>query len=277
LQSHRSPLSKGTPSRRSQRLLITHAVPTDNGLLIENISFLKQNLNIQANGKWNNNRYTGSASNFYIDVRADEFKQILDTFGFNGDSITKSETKLIIDANWPGSPTNFSLEKLNGTIKLNMDKGSLADIQPAAGRLFGLLSLQALPRRLVLDFSDIFGAGMAFDSISGTFNVNDGNAYTDDFSMKGPSVDIDIRGRTGLSDKDYDQTATITPQISDSLAVASGFLGPIGIGMATILYLGSNMFEKLQDSINKIIKIEYYIKGSWDNPIVERANTKSDS
>lgn len=253
------------------------AVPTNNGLLIEDISFVKQNLYIKANGKWNNNRYTGSASNFYIDVHADEFKQILDTFGFNNDFITKSETKLIIDANWPGSPTNFSLEKLNGTIKLNMDKGSLTEIQPAAGRLFGLLSLQALPRRLVLDFSDLFGAGMAFDSISGSFNINDGNAYTDDLSMKGPSVDIDIHGRTGLSDKDYDQTAIITPQISDSLAVASGFLGPVGIGMGTVLYLASNMFEKLQDSINKIIKIKYYIKGRWDNPIVERANSKSDS
>jgi uncharacterized protein YhdP len=130
---------------------------------------------------------------------------------------------------------------------------------------------------MVLDFSDLFGAGMAFDSISGNFNVKDGNAYTDNLSMKGPSVDIDIRGRTGLSVKDYDQKATVTPQISDSLAVASGFFGPVGIGLGTVLYLAGNMFEPLSDSINKIMKIEYNIKGSWDNPVVEKVTVNQDS
>jgi uncharacterized protein YhdP len=253
------------------------AVPTANGLLFENVSFNKPDLDIQANGKWNNNRYTGSASNFFINVHTGEFNLLLETFGFINETIAKAPTRLTINANWPGSPMNFSLAKLNGNITLNMDKGQLLDIQPAAGRLFGLLSLQTLPRRMVLDFSDLFGAGMAFDSISGNFNVKDGNAYTDNLSMKGPSVDIDIRGRTGLSVKDYDQKATVTPQISDSLAVASGFFGPVGIGLGTVLYLAGNMFEPLSDSINKIMKIEYNIKGSWDNPVVEKVTVNQDS
>ena len=126
----------------------------------------------------------------------------------------------------------------------------MLDIQPAAGRLFGLLSLQALPRRMVLDFSDLFGEGMAFDNIRGLFNIKEGNAYTDNLTMRGPSVKVDISGRAGLSTQDYDQTAMVTPQISDSLAVASGFLGPVGIGLGTVLYLAGNMFEPLQDSIN---------------------------
>jgi uncharacterized protein (TIGR02099 family) len=253
------------------------ALPSDSGLLIEEFTFRKPQLHIQATGKWSKNRYTGSMSNFFINVHSSEFKDILNTFEFDDNFISKAETNIIIDANWPGGPSEFSLAKLNGTINLDINKGHMLDIQPAAGRLFGFLSLQALPRRMVLDFSDLFGEGMAFDNITGLFNIKEGNAYTDNLTMRGPSVKVDISGRAGLLTQDYDQTAIVTPQISDSLAVASGFLGPVGIGLGTVLYLAGNMFEPLQDSINKILKIEYTIKGSWSDPVIERAVVNKDS
>jgi uncharacterized protein YhdP len=130
---------------------------------------------------------------------------------------------------------------------------------------------------MLLDFSDLFGEGMAFDSINGNFSVNEGNAYTDNLVMRGPAVKIDINGRAGLAAQDYDQIAIVTPQISDSLAVASGFLGPVGIGLGTVLYLAGNMFEPLQDSINQIMKVEYSIKGSWNDPVIERENIDKDT
>lgn len=130
--------------------------------------------------------------------------------------------------------------------------------------------MQTLPRRLTLDFSDLFGDGMAFDVIEGNFIIRNGDAYTNDLVMKGPSVDILISGRTGLSTHDYDQIAIVTPQISDSLAVASGFLGPMGLGLGTVLYFAGNLFEPLQDSINNIMKFQYSISGSWNDPVIEK-------
>ncbi len=253
------------------------ALPTEIGLHIEDISFKKPNLQIQAKGKWNKNRYTGNLSNFFINVHSNEFNEILRTFKFENQFMSNAETNLTVDANWPGAPSEFSLDKLNGTIDLDIGNGHLLDIQPAAGRLFGLLSLQTLPRRMLLDFSDLFGEGMAFDSINGNFSVNEGNAYTDNLVMRGPAVKIDINGRAGLAAQDYDQIAIVTPQISDSLAVASGFLGPVGIGLGTVLYLAGNMFEPLQDSINQIMKVEYSIKGSWNDPVIERENIDKDT
>jgi uncharacterized protein (TIGR02099 family) len=246
------------------------AVPSRSGMSIDNLSFNKPGLSIMANGKWNTNRYTVYSSSFTIEAQADEFSNLIGTFGFNSDVIVKAKTSLSVDANWSGSPMDFSLDKLNGTINMDMGKGQIRDINPAAGRLFGLLSLQTLPRRLVLDFSDIFGSGMAFDRISGSFDVSEGNAYTENLSMKGPSVDIEVSGRIGLAEEDYDQIAIITPQISDSLAVASGFLGPVGMGVGTVLYLAGNMFEPLSNSINKIMKVEYTIEGQWDDPVIKK-------
>ena len=246
------------------------AVPENSGMSVEKLSFNKPGLDITASGKWSTNRYTVYSSNFSIEARADQFSNLAETFGFNSEAIAKADTTFSVDANWSGSPMDFSLDKLNGTISMKMGKGQIRDIKPAAGRLFGLLSLQTLPRRLVLDFSDLFGTGMAFDSISGNFEISEGNAYTDNLALKGPSVNIEISGRTGLAEEDYDQTAIITPQISDSLAVASGFLGPVGVGVGTVLYLAGNMFEPLSDSINKIMKIEYTIEGKWDEPVIKK-------
>ncbi len=242
----------------------------DYGLYIDTMSFTKPSFTIEASGKWNGTDGVNNSSDFTIQAHATEFNSMLKTFGYDVAAVKKGEANFAIDANWIGTPMDFSLDKLNGTLGLKIGKGQLLDIQPSAGRLFGLLSLQTLPRRLTLDFSDLFGDGMAFDVIEGNFVIRNGDAYTDDLIMKGPSVDISISGRTGLSTHDYDQTAVITPQISDSLAVASGFLGPMGLGLGTVLYLAGNMFEPLQDSINKIMMFKYSISGSWNDPVIEK-------
>ncbi len=249
--------------------MVLVAGAADYGLYIDTLSFTKPSFTIEANGKWNGTD-GGNSSDFTIQAHATEFDKMLETFGYDLAAVKKGETSLAIDANWIGTPMDFSLDKLNGRLELKIGKGQLLDIQPSAGRLFGLLSLQTLPRRLVLDFSDLFGDGMAFDKIEGNFVIKNGDAYTDDLILKGPSVDIAISGRTGLSSHDYDQIAEVTPQISDSLAVASGFFGPIGIGLGSILYFAGNLFEPLQDSINQILKFKYTISGSWNDPVIEK-------
>jgi uncharacterized protein YhdP len=153
---------------------------------------------------------------------------------------------------------------------MDVKKGRFIEINPSAGRLFGLLSLQTLPRRLSLDFSDLFGKGLAFDSIEGRFNIEDGNAYTNNLAMIGPSVDINISGRTGLVEQDYDQIATVTPQITDSLPVASALFGPVGIGVGAIIFLASEIFQSLPDKIDTILRKQYTITGAWDDPQVTK-------
>ena len=162
-------------------------------------------------------------------------------------------------------------------MQLNIDKGRFLDIEPKAGRLFGLLSLQTLPRRLSLDFSDLFSKGLSFDEISGDFTIEDGNAYTNNLAMEGPSAEIVVTGRTGLSRKDYDQLVTVTPQVSDSLPIASALFGPIGLGIGAVLFLAGEMFDSIPRQIDKLLRYQYTITGSWDNPVIERINKKQES
>jgi uncharacterized protein YhdP len=202
---------------------------------------------------------------------------MLETFGYDVSPIEKGETSLTLDGQWQGTPMDFSLSNLNGTLHMDINKGRFIEINPSAGRLFGLLSLQALPRRLSLDFSDVFGKGLAFDSIEGRFSIENGNAYTNNLAMTGPSVDINISGRTGLVDQDYDQIATVTPQITDSLPIASALFGPVGMGVGAVIFLASEIFQSLPDKINTILRKQYTITGAWDEPEVTKIkNTKEE-
>ncbi len=245
----------------------------DHGLSFDNILFQKENIEISAHGEWTklNDK---SESLFNIDLDTNELNTMLETFDYELTSIEEGKTDINIEAKWPGSPTDFQLENLDGSMSLIIYEGKVLNINPKAGRLFGLLSLQSLPRRLSLDFSDLFGKGLSFDRIEGAFTLEKGHAYTNDLLMKGPSADIAITGRTGLIAQDYDQLVTVTPQIADSLPVASALFGPIGIGVGTVIYFASELFKSLPSKIDKILQYQYTITGSWSDPVVEKFKQK---
>lgn len=250
---------------------------TNNGMSIDKFSFNKTDMDITGNGTWEiiNEK---NKSHFDIALHASNFDTMLNTFGYDVATIKNGETNLSIkNARWDGLPMDFSLATLSGSMNMEINKGQLLDVKPNVGRLFGLLSIQTLPRRLSLDFTDLFSKGLVFDQISGGFDIEAGNAYTNNLSMAGPSANIAITGRTGLAEQDYDQLVTVTPQFADSLPVASALFGPIGLGVGAVIFLAGEMFESIPDQIDKLLRYQYTITGSWDDPVVERYKRKSDA
>ena len=138
-------------------------------------------------------------------------------------------------------------------------------IEPGAGRLFGLLSVSALPRRLSLDFSDVFQKGLAFDSLGGDFQLYEGDAFTDSLALSGPAAKILIVGRTGIAKRDYDQIAVVSTNIGRSLVLSGAFAAGPGVGAAVWLF--SEIFK---DPLTDISRVSYQITGSWDDPKIER-------
>ena len=247
-------------------LITTHQ---DDGLSIDSINFTKPGLTINGQGKWqiiNDLEF----STFDFLLNAEQLKHMLKTFDYSIAPVKDGTTRLELNATWNGSPMDFSLAKINGSLDMSIEKGQFLNIDSTAGRLFGLLSIQTLPRRLSLDFSDLFGKGFAFDRIEGSFTIESGDAYTNNLTMVGPSADIGITGRTGLIEKDYDQIVTVTPQISDSLPLASALFGPIGAGVGAVLFLAGELFQTIPKQIDKLLRYQYTISGSWDDPVVEK-------
>ena len=79
-----------------------------------------------------------------------------------------------------------------------------------------------------------------------------------------------MSGRTGLQDQDYDQRVIVTPSVSDTLPVAGALFGPIGAGAGAVYFLGQKMFKSLPEQIDKILRREYLVTGSWNDPNIEK-------
>jgi uncharacterized protein (TIGR02099 family) len=239
------------------------------GLKLERLHFAQSGFELEGSGEW---VLQGDAhqSRIHLDVEGNTLAGLLARFNYAVANIDGGATEIEINSAWEGTPSEFALEKLQGSFHLRVDEGRFLDIDPGGGRLFGLLSLQTLPRRLSLDFNDLFRKGFSFDRIEGAFELDHGNAYTNSLLMDGPAARIDVSGRTGLADKDYDQRVTVTPALSDSIPVAGAFFGPAGIGVGAVLYLGQKMFKSIPEQVDKFLSREYSITGGWSQPLIER-------
>lgn len=169
------------------------------------------------------------------------------------------------DLTWPGGFAGNILSQASGAITVDAESGQIVNLQPGAGRVLGLFSIAALPRRLALDFSDLTEEGLAFDAIHGDFELRDGQAHTSNLLLSGPAAEIGLAGRTGLATRDYDQTAVVTGKLGASLPVAGALAGGPAVGAALLLF--SQVFK---EPLKGITRGYYRITGPWENPKVER-------
>lgn len=234
--------------------------PVDSGMRVDLLEAKSSDFDLRADGDWSGSA-GGSRSHMTIDMSAPDLGSMLDAFGYAG-IIEGGETFARIDAGWAGAPTAFSLADANGTLEISVDKGRILDVDPGAGgRLFGLFSLQEIPRRLSLDFSDLFKSGMSFNSINASFQLRDGSAYTENLLIKSPAADIEISGRTGLREKVYDQEMLVTPRAGVALPVVGALAGgPVGAAAGIVVQ------TLIGKSINKAARSRYTVEGSWEAP-----------
>ena len=241
----------------------------ENGIKLDRLHATQSKFILQGNGDW---LLQGDVhqSRVNLTVYDKTLSGLLKRFDYDVANIDGGKAKIGIEAIWSGMPSEFTLDKLYGSFELHVGKGRFLDIDPGSGRLFGLLSLQTLPRRLSLDFNDLFRQGFTFDRIDGVFELDHGNAYTNSLLMSGPSARIDISGRAGLAEQDYDQRVTVTPALSNTIPVASALFGPAGIGVGAVIFLGQKMFKSIPEQVDKFLSREYSITGGWEQPVIER-------
>ncbi|MDZ7804142.1 YhdP family protein [Thiohalophilus sp.] len=231
------------------------------GLRLQRLRLQGELLQLHVSGDWWFELGRHSTQVNY-DLSSPNLGQLLDNLGFAA-IIGGGELKSRGELHWRAPPIGFEPGLLTGEISMQIQDGSLVNVNPGAGRLLGLFSLSALPRRLMLDFSDTFQEGFHFDRMQGDFELRDGNSYNKALKIDAPGAKILIQGRTGLAERDFDQRVTVIPQVGDSLPVASGLLFGTQVG-AAILFL-----EKLfGGGIDKASAKRYHITGSWEEPVI---------
>ena len=236
--------------------------PTANGMHMDQLRALSRSVQITASGDWNGTP-EASRTHLNIDFAAEDIGKMLGAFGFDG-LFNGGKTRAHLDGSWPGGPSAITLANLDGKLDVHVTDGRIPEAtSPGVGRLLGLVSLAELPRRLTLDFGDVFGKGLAFDTIDGSFNFADGNATTKDLKIHGPAAETTVSGRTGMRARDYDQQLYVVPHVGNSLPVVGAVVGgPVGAaaGLAVQGLLGKGL--------NKAASARYAITGSWDKPVI---------
>jgi uncharacterized protein (TIGR02099 family) len=234
------------------------ADPQDNNWNIEKFKLINPDSTLSADGAWTSlNKDPMTKFNVNWDIQ--DLGKTLQRLGYP-DTIKGGEGELKGQLNWAGSPHEFDVLALNGNLKFEMRKGQILKVQPGVGRLLGLLSLQSLPRRLTLDFRDLFSNGFAFDSINARVNIDKGVMRSDNFKMTGPAADVTITGETNLKNETQRLSVKVLPHISDSLSLAALAGGPLA---GAVAFLAQKV---LKDPLNQIASSQYEIIGTWDNP-----------
>jgi uncharacterized protein YhdP len=234
-----------------------------NGLTVESLKLKSDIAEVDLKGAWTQVDKQQSA---VLDsgLRIYDMGSVLSELGY-AETIKNGEGTGQVNLYWQGSIFDPLLETVKGSLSFDLNDGRLLEVDPGAGRLFGLMSVQALPRRLILDFSDFFGEGLTFDYMRGKFDFKEGNAFTDNFNLDGPSAKIELKGRVGLVARDYDQQVRVVPHVTSGLPLVGAVAGGVGVG--AVVYLVERLFKR---GIDKATEIHYQISGDWDEPVIKQ-------
>jgi len=227
--------------------------------VIQRMNINNSDSQLTADGTWRNS-VRSPQTMLKFNLNSSNLGKTLQRFQPGGEMVKGGTGSMNGQLGWPGSPHEFAVERLDGNFTMQLEKGQILKVQPGVGRLLGLLSLQSLPRRLTLDFRDLFSEGFAFDKINSIANIKDGILRSNDLFMTGPAAEANIKGETNLKTETQRLKVKVVPHISDSVSLAALAGGPI-VGVAAFVAQ-----KLLKDPLNKISASEYMITGTWDNP-----------
>ena len=218
-----------------------------------------------ASGRWTaqagpNRRHM--ALDFTLDV--DNGGALLQRLG-KGRAVLGAPGQIRGSLGWDGSPLELDIPTLEGRLALAMKAGKFLQADAGAARLLGVLSLQALPRRLLLDFRDVFEEGFNFDSLNGDVQIRQGVARTDNLRVRGAQAVVLLAGQADIGRETQDLQVLALPELNT--ASASLAYAAVNPAVALGAFIGQWL---LGEPLRQASAREFRITGSWDAPKVDR-------
>ncbi|MFC5302427.1 YhdP family protein [Azospira restricta] len=233
---------------------------------IEKLSISNPDGRLDGNAVWR----MQSPQRFDLDFKlvSEDAGGLLERLGY-ADTLKRGSATLAGKLSWAGVPIRIDYPTLAGEMRVEAARGQFAKIDPgAAGKLLGLISLQSLPRRISLDFRDVFSEGFAFDSIAGRMEVKGGVMRTDRLQIDGPAARVLMRGEVDLQHETQKLVVNVQPELGGTAALGVALVNPVA-GAAALL-----AHKVLQNPLNQIFSFDYSVTGKWDDPKVEKLSTQ---
>ncbi|MEY4976567.1 MAG: hypothetical protein RIQ97_1762 [Pseudomonadota bacterium] len=225
---------------------------------------------LRSRGRWmgtgDSNSPRRSDIEFELDIASGG--ALLDRMGTPG-ALRATPGRIAGQVQWAGSPLSPHFPSMTGRFRMEMGRGQFLKADPGVAKLLGVLSLQALPRRLLLDFSDVFREGFLFDSAQGDVVIERGIASTRNLQIKGVNALVQMEGRVDLIHETQQLQVLVLPSLDAGTAalVAGITAGPV-VGLTSFL---AQLF--LQKPLTRASSQVFVIDGSWSDPRVTRVDS----
>jgi uncharacterized protein (TIGR02099 family) len=208
-----------------------------------------------------------TAMNFKLDIA--DAGELLTRFGMK-EVVRKGKGKVEGQVTWMGSPITLDYPSMGGSFNINVENGQFLKADPGIAKLLGVLSLQSLPRRLLLDFRDVFSEGFAFDFLRGDVAIAQGIARTSNLQMKGVNAAALMEGEADIAKETQNIKVVVVPEINaGSASLLASYINPVwGIGS----FLAQLILRRpLLDAVTK----EFLVDGTWVDPRVTEVAHRS--
>ncbi len=253
---------------RSLGRISLEAQPNNDGLELTRLLVENEFGRIKSTGQWykrNQDHYSFIAGS----LDSSDFGRFLADLG-TPNGIQDSSADMNFALTWKDSPFDAAFSNLDGEIDWQLSDGYLSDVSDKGSRLFTLLSLNSLVRKLSLDFRDVFAKGFFYDNMSGSVQITQGKADTRDTKIDGAAGEIEIYGFTDLENNDLNYNVSFTPNVTGNLPVLVYFFT-----VSPPSALAALAIDQVLTSAKVISNVNYSVTGTIDEPILIETGRES--
>ena len=249
--------------------LVLQGSPKGDSYQIQTLSLTTPEVKLRGKGVWQNDN-NENLTQFDVKLTATKFDAISAIVGMDP-GLKDAPVEVNAEISWQGAPYQFSLESLNGLVNFELGKGHLSEVSDKGARIFSLFSLDSLLRKLSLDFSDVFGKGLYFNSFSGTLNIDNGVVKTHDTEMDAVAGNMKVRGYTDLMTESLNYDIRFVPQLASSVpTVVLLTTGGWTFGLGALA-----LTKVLEPVIEVITELRFQLTGTMAEPKLEEIGRKS--
>lgn len=249
--------------------------PVSDGMKTEALGFVHKDLQMSGEAYWRvldpqniePDTQTRHRTDIRFSLKSDDVGAGLDGLGVLG-AFSGGQGQIDVALAWDDAAYAPDLSRITGHIKPALKSGHILAVEPGAAKILGLFALQAVPRRLLLDFNDVTKDGLLYDDITGDIVISDGVAKTNFMQLNGPIGVVSSSGITDFVNSTYDQQIEVLPRLTSALPIigliSAGATAGVGVLVADQLLKGVGV------NFDEVGKREYHLTGSWDEPEIRR-------
>ncbi|MCP4173656.1 MAG: hypothetical protein GY758_23115, partial [Fuerstiella sp.] len=208
----------------------------------------------------------GLSSALRAELTFDDFGQVLESLDYQR-ALETTTGAYMLDVNWPGAPTDFSLSEGTGSLDIDIESGRFPETPAAAEgtlRVLSIFNLAHFVSQLSLDMSDMFTAGIPFDTLDGRVELGKGQLRVESIDVKGRSSRFQFSGTGDVADQTLTGEMMVTLPVANNLPWIAALAG--GLPVAAGVFVMSKVFES---QMNTLSSAAYELSGTWADPKVQ--------